>query len=93
MWIHWSLCRVKAFNERKTVLKGETSVEKVALGIKGMTCDHCVMTVTNALKAVPGVKAANVSLANNEAKVTYDGTVTTEENLKEAIREAGYQVG
>ncbi|MCL4351923.1 MAG: cation transporter [Firmicutes bacterium] len=68
-------------------------MEKIALGIKGMTCDHCVMTVTNALKAVPGVRSATVSLANNEAKVTYDGTVTTEESLKEAIREAGYQVG
>ncbi|MHB1954740.1 MAG: heavy-metal-associated domain-containing protein [Sulfobacillus sp.] len=67
-------------------------MEKIELGIVGMTCNHCVMTVTNALKAVPGVKAANVSLEKNDAKVTYDAAVASVEALKKAVVEAGYQV-
>jgi len=32
------------------------------LGVGGMTCDDCVVHVTEALEAVPGVEAATVDL-------------------------------
>ncbi|WFR76699.2 cation transporter [Lactococcus lactis] len=35
---------------------------KETLKIEGMTCDHCVMHVTNALEAIEGVEKAKVSL-------------------------------
>lgn len=41
----------------------------ITLKIEGMTCDHCVRAVTKALKSVPGVKDAKVSLELNEAVV------------------------
>ncbi len=68
-------------------------MEKISLDVKGMTCSHCVMTVTNALKAVDGVKVANVSLEQETAKVTYDENKTTLDSLKKAVVDAGYQVG
>lgn len=37
-------------------------MERVELPVKGMTCHHCVMTVTQALKSVAGVRAAEVNL-------------------------------
>ncbi|HBQ95399.1 MAG: heavy-metal-associated domain-containing protein [Firmicutes bacterium] len=67
-------------------------MERITLGIKGMTCDHCVMTVTNALKNVDGVKTASVSLNQETAKVTYDDTKTSLEQLKQAVVAAGYKV-
>jgi copper chaperone len=39
------------------------------LKITGMTCGHCVHSVTGALKAVPGVKTAEVDLKTGSAKV------------------------
>ncbi|SMC05332.1 Heavy-metal-associated domain-containing protein [Sulfobacillus thermosulfidooxidans DSM 9293] len=33
-------------------------MERVELPVKGMTCHHCVMTVTQALNSVEGVRAA-----------------------------------
>ena len=66
-------------------------MERAEFGVKGMTCDHCVMTVTKALKGVEGVKLAEVSLAEERAKVTFDPTKASLEQLKEAVNQAGYK--
>ena len=62
------------------------------LKIQGMTCNHCVMRVAKALKAVPGVQDAKVELQNGEAVVTYDDAKITPEKLSFAIVDAGYKV-
>lgn len=45
------------------------ATQTIELNITGMTCDHCVRSVTNALKDVPGVEDVTVSLEKNEAVV------------------------
>ena len=45
---------------------------KVEIPVFGMTCGHCVPTVTNLLKAMPGVTTAEVSLSEKLARVSYD---------------------
>jgi len=42
---------------------------KETLKIEGMTCDHCVMHVTNALEAIEGV--ANIVLLNNNRSSSF----------------------
>lgn len=42
----------------------------IDLGVGGMTCDDCVVHVTEALESVPGVEAATVDLATRSAVVT-----------------------
>jgi copper chaperone CopZ len=42
----------------------------VDLGVGGMTCDDCVVHVTEALESVPGVEKAEVDLAGRSAVVT-----------------------
>ena len=42
----------------------------IDLGVGGMTCDDCVVHVTEALESVPGVEAATVDLATHSAVVT-----------------------
>jgi copper chaperone CopZ len=61
------------------------------LNIKGMTCGGCVASVKRVLEAVPGVKAADVSLANARASVRHDDTLDTR-RLKTAVEEAGFEV-
>ncbi len=41
----------------------------IDLGVGGMTCDDCVVHVTEALESVPGVEAATVDLAKRSAVV------------------------
>lgn len=66
-------------------------MERTEFTVKGMTCDNCVNSVTDALKNVDGVKVAKVILADERAQVTYDPEKTSVEKLKEAVTEAGYQ--
>lgn len=62
------------------------------LKITGMTCGGCVSSVTKALKAVPGVSDAKVSLPTGEATVQFDPGVTSPDRLKSAVLQAGYGV-
>jgi len=65
---------------------------KKTLKIQGMTCNHCVMRVSKALKAVPGVQDAQVDLQKAEAAITYDDAKVTTETLSSAVVDAGYKV-
>jgi heavy metal translocating P-type ATPase len=66
----------------------ESSVE---IFIEGMTCNHCVRTVTTSLENVQGVQSAKVDLASGRAVV--EGTGISEPALREAVAAAGYRVG
>jgi copper chaperone len=63
--------------------------QTIELSIIGMTCDHCVNAVTGALKSVPGVQDAVVSLAEKAARVT--GENLDPAKLIEAVKEEGYE--
>ena len=60
--------------------------------VTGMTCGGCTSNVTRALKAIPGVGDVNVSLAAGEATVQYDERRTSPDQLKSAVKSAGYGV-
>ena len=59
--------------------------------IKGMSCNHCVMSVTKALGEIQGVENLSVSLDAGEA--TFQERAPVDIRLvREKIREAGYEV-
>ncbi len=60
--------------------------------VTGMTCGGCINTVTQALKAVSGVRDVDVSLSAGEATVQFDERLASPENLKSAVKGAGYGV-
>lgn len=62
------------------------------LKVNGMSCGGCAINVAGALKAIDGVNDAHVSLENKQATVDYDESRTSSEQLKSAIRHAGYEV-
>lgn len=64
-------------------------MKKIML-VEGMSCNHCVMAVTNALKEVEGVSKVDVNLENKKVEVLGDNLI--EKTLKEAVEEAGYDV-
>ncbi len=62
------------------------------LKVTGMTCGGCINNVTKALKAINGVGSVNVSLSAGEAAVQYDERLTSPDQLKSAVKSAGYGV-
>ena len=59
--------------------------------IKGMHCASCVRVLERALGKVEGVSRANVNLATGKASVDCDEQITTDESLKTAVSNVGYQ--
>ena len=64
---------------------------KTTLQIEGMSCDHCVRHVKEALESVAGVTSAKVSLKEKSAAVEHGDKVDLAA-LKAAVEEAGYEV-
>lgn len=59
--------------------------------VKGMTCDHCVASVTEELSEVDGVKGVQVDLPTGEVAVTSDHELD-HDVVAEAVKEAGYEL-
>lgn len=60
------------------------------LNVEGMSCQHCVAHVTQALEAVEGVSRVEVSLEDASAIVEFDSAVS-DEALIAAVKNAGYE--
>lgn len=60
--------------------------------VKGMSCQHCVMSVTKALSAVPNVKDVQVDLGAGKASFN-ESAVVDLAAVKQAIVDAGFEVG
>ena len=61
------------------------------LKVKGMSCQHCVMSVTKALNQLEGIQNVQVDLQKGE--VRFDNTKALALNrISKAIEEAGYEV-
>lgn len=65
-------------------------MDKTHLKIEGMTCQHCVSHVTEALEGVAGVASAKVNLKKGEAVVKSEDVSL--EQLSAAVAAAGYKV-
>ena len=58
------------------------------LTIDGMTCEHCVRAVRDALEGVDGVTVESVQIG--EARVDLDETRVTTDGIATALEEEGY---
>jgi len=59
--------------------------------VTGMTCAHCVASVTEEVSEVAGVTGVDVDLETGALQVTAD-RVIPDEAVRAAVEEAGYQL-
>jgi copper ion binding protein len=59
--------------------------------VTGMTCQHCVASVTEEVSEIPGVTDVAVDLASGALTVTSDQPVP-DETVRAAVEEAGYDL-
>ena len=62
------------------------------LKVEGMTCQHCVQTVTETVGKMTGVEKVDVSLEQKEVTVDFDELQTQTEAISAQIVEAGFEV-
>lgn len=62
----------------------------VTLGVPGMTCAACPITVKKAITRVPGVSKTEVDYDQRQAVVTYDDARASVDQIMKATANAGY---
>lgn len=65
-------------------------MEKLTLEISGMSCGHCVGSVSKALQALAGVEVEAVAIGS--ATMQYDPAAVTREQIADAVADQGYEV-
>ena len=56
-----------------------------------MTCANCAMNIERTLKKLPGINAAAVNFASEQAGVSYDDTAASVPDIIGAIKKAGFE--
>ena len=79
-WLSLALAALPAHAEQRSV----------QLDVKSMSCGTCPITVRLALRKVPGVLDAKVTLDPPIAEVIYDDARTNPEHLTRATTDAGF---
>jgi copper chaperone len=62
------------------------------LKVEGMSCNHCVNSIKNAVGALKGVTGVEVDLAKKQVTVSYTAGSVTLESITETIEDQGYEV-
>src|SRR5665647_1876983 len=81
-------------DQRAITRRHTMSTQTINVGVQGMTCGHCVRSVTEELTALPGVADVQVELVNGgTSKVTISATEPlADEDIQAAVEEAGYAI-
>jgi copper ion binding protein len=59
--------------------------------VTGMTCEHCVRSVSEEIGELPGVQSVDVALPTGAVTVTSDAPLDTAA-VRAAVEEAGYEL-
>ena len=59
--------------------------------VQGMHCGHCVASVTEEVRTIPGVRDVLLDLGSGELVITSDTAIPTQA-IEAAVYEAGYSL-
>jgi copper chaperone CopZ len=81
--------RHRSPNQRRTA-KGR-NMKTANFKIEGMHCEGCGQTVKSLVGSMPGVRAADVSFKEGQARILYDPQSVTEAELARTIERGGFR--
>lgn len=69
-----------------------TASQETTLTVPGISCQHCVQTITQVLSKTAGVQSVEVDLPTKTVRLLYDSEELIAE-IKTRLAEIGYPVG
>lgn len=66
--------------------------QKVQLLVPGMGSNHCAGLITTSIERLPGISALHTNIANHRVTVKYDPQQLSDNEIRNAIEKAGYDV-
>ncbi|KKG12636.1 haloacid dehalogenase [Methanosarcina sp. 2.H.T.1A.6] len=83
----------KLAEKEVTRLSGQKAGPKeITLGVSGMTCSACALNIEKVLKKKEGVDSVAVNLELGRAKVSFEPSLISPQEIEEAIESIGYKV-
>tara|TARA_R110002167_G_scaffold10066_4_gene46423 strand:- start:195 stop:791 length:597 start_codon:yes stop_codon:yes gene_type:complete len=79
-------------NKKEVVIVNQSNIQTVNFEVEGMTCASCEQHVTHAVNELEGIVNVAASFEKANAKVEFDNSKTTIEDIEKAINSTGYKV-
>lgn len=73
--------------------KEASFTREIVVPVEGMSCVACVARVKKEISAKPGVTAINVDLAERNARIAFDPSRISAQQIAAAINKLGYKAG
>ena len=67
-------------------------MEQETIKVEGMTCQHCVEIITDALNNINGLNSVNVDLVKKEVSVKFNKNETKLQKIFDKIIEVGFEL-
>lgn len=67
-------------------------MQKTVMQLETLTCPTCIKKIESALSKVAGVESATVLFNASKAKVDFDDSKVSADQLKETVEKLGYEV-
>lgn len=80
-----------SYDKDDDVELGGGGMKSITVKVTGMTCSACSSSVEGALMSLNGVVSASVALLQHKAHVTFDPNLVKEDDVKNAIEDAGFE--
>ena len=67
-------------------------MQQETIKVEGMTCQHCVEIITDALNNVTGLNTVDVDLVKKEVSVKFNENETKLKKISDKIIEVGFEL-
>ena len=84
-------CSPSDTKQTKEIIIHESDIIQRSVGVNGMTCVGCEVTLEESVSSIEGVVTVKASHSDNKAIIEFDSTKTNLNSIKQIIKEAGYQ--
>jgi len=84
-------CSMPDNQSKKVVIVNESDVLRKTIGVNGMTCVGCEVTLEDNIAKIEGVVSVKASHTDKEAIIEFDSTKTDIITITKKIKESGYK--
>ena len=83
--------RCRIINPYANKLFRRGSMNKI-LNVDGITCEHCVDTIKEAVEILDGIFSVDVDIEKKQVVVEFDEKIAKPEDLIDKIEEVGFEI-
>ena len=84
-------CTSSDKKSEKVILVKESDIVREKIGVNGMTCVGCEVTLEENISKIEGVVSVKASHTEKEAIIEFDSTKTNINTITKTIKESGYK--